>query len=199
MAINHTRGPWSFDGRAVWAPHGGGDNIARDVAKVKREGDGTLIAEAPAMLAALRALLHQCEYIASESPEAMQHPDLLSARAILARIDGAAPAPAAPAPVAADKVGPMVQALELAEGFIAGFEDDETQEGVDWLLATIRAAIPATPTAQPAGAIGEAGGGIRGLLFDIRDFLAGFEDCEDNGELVRGLQERIARATEGEG
>lgn len=74
---------------------------------------------------------------------------------------------------------------------------DMVAEAVAPILARIDGAAPA-PTAQPAVAIGEAGGGVRGLLFDIRDFLAGFEDCEDNGELVRGLQERIARATEGE-
>lgn len=61
----------------------------------------------------------------------------------------------------------------------------------------ILARIDGTPTAQLAAPISEAGAGVRDLLFDVRDFLAGFEDCEDNGELVRGLQERIARATEG--
>ena len=35
----------------------------------------------------------------------------------------------------------LLTALDCAEGFIAGFEGDETQEGIDWLLATIRAAI----------------------------------------------------------
>lgn len=35
----------------------------------------------------------------------------------------------------------LLAALDCAEGFIAGFEGDETQEGIDWLLATIRAAI----------------------------------------------------------
>lgn len=32
-------------------------------------------------------------------------------------------------------------ALELAEGFMSGFEDDESQENMKWLLATIRAAL----------------------------------------------------------
>jgi hypothetical protein len=35
----------------------------------------------------------------------------------------------------------MLTALELAEDFIAGFEDDELQEGIKWLLATIRAPL----------------------------------------------------------
>ena len=117
-----------------------------------------LAAEAPAMLAALCDMLGAAEAEALDDKSNVWRSAMIEAAAIIARIDGAAPAPTAPAPVAADKVGPMVQALELAEGFIAGFEDDETQEGVDWLLATIRAAIPATPTAQPAGPIGEAGG-----------------------------------------
>lgn len=35
----------------------------------------------------------------------------------------------------------MLAALERAEAFIAGFEDDETQEGVTEMLAAIRAAL----------------------------------------------------------
>ncbi len=35
----------------------------------------------------------------------------------------------------------LLTSLELAEGFISGFEDDETQTNVPWMLATIRAAI----------------------------------------------------------
>ncbi len=37
--------------------------------------------------------------------------------------------------------GKLAEALALAEGFISGFEDDETQENVPWLLATMRAAL----------------------------------------------------------
>jgi hypothetical protein len=43
------------------------------------------------------------------------------------------------------------------------------------------------PTAQPAG----------DLLDDMAGFLAGFEDCEDNGELARDLLQRIETAGEG--
>jgi hypothetical protein len=35
----------------------------------------------------------------------------------------------------------LLAALERAEAFIAGFEDDETQEGVAEMLAAIRAAL----------------------------------------------------------
>lgn len=35
----------------------------------------------------------------------------------------------------------LLAALDRAEAFIAGFEDDETQEGVAEMLAAIRAAI----------------------------------------------------------
>ena len=42
----------------------------------------------------------------------------------------------------------LLAALRLAEGFVSGFEGDETQEGIDALLGTIRAAI--------ASATGEA-------------------------------------------
>lgn len=35
----------------------------------------------------------------------------------------------------------MLSGLEMAAGFISGFEDDQTQEGIPFLLATIRAAI----------------------------------------------------------
>lgn len=39
------------------------------------------------------------------------------------------------------KVQAMFDALVEAESFIAGFEDDEMQEGVDHMLGEIRAAI----------------------------------------------------------
>jgi hypothetical protein len=42
----------------------------------------------------------------------------------------------------------LLAALRLAEGFVSGFEGDETQEGIDALLGTLRAAI--------ASATGEA-------------------------------------------
>ena len=35
----------------------------------------------------------------------------------------------------------LLAALRLAERFLSGFEGDETQEGIDALLGTIRAAI----------------------------------------------------------
>jgi hypothetical protein len=38
-------------------------------------------------------------------------------------------------------VSAMLAALERAEGFISGFEDDNTQEGVTEMLAAIRAAL----------------------------------------------------------
>jgi hypothetical protein len=45
-----------------------------------------------------------------------------------------------PEPVCIDQ---MLDALEDAESFISGFEDDESQEGVVEMLARIRAAITA--------------------------------------------------------
>lgn len=36
------------------------------------------------------------------------------------------------------------------------------------------------------------------LLIDVRNFLAGFEDCEDNAPLVQSLQDRIGHALAGE-
>jgi hypothetical protein len=38
-------------------------------------------------------------------------------------------------------VAAVLAALERAEGFISGFEDDDTQEGVTEMLAAIRVAI----------------------------------------------------------
>ncbi len=35
----------------------------------------------------------------------------------------------------------LLAALRLAEGFVSGFEGDETQEGIDALLGALRAAI----------------------------------------------------------
>ena len=40
-----------------------------------------------------------------------------------------------------DAAPDLLTALDCAEGFIAGFEGDELQDGIDDLLATIRAAI----------------------------------------------------------
>lgn len=37
----------------------------------------------------------------------------------------------------------MLAALKEAESFVSGFEDDETQDGIDVLLADIRSAITA--------------------------------------------------------
>jgi hypothetical protein len=38
-------------------------------------------------------------------------------------------------------VSDLLAALERAEGFISGFEDDDTQEGIAEMLAAIRAAL----------------------------------------------------------
>jgi hypothetical protein len=35
----------------------------------------------------------------------------------------------------------LIEALALSEGFISGFEDDESQENIEWLLTTIRRAL----------------------------------------------------------
>ena len=44
----------------------------------------------------------------------------------------------------------LLEALKRAENFIQGFEDDETQEGIDALLSNIRAAIAkAQPDPSP--------------------------------------------------
>lgn len=161
--MQHTQGLWKFDGKAVWSPHGGGENIARDVAKVKREGDGRLIAEAPAMLAALREI---AAYV-SEKPHGAEL-DWVSAEqmaaiasAILSRIDGAAPAPTAPAPIAAP--GFAAHALDTLKDCEAWFANGGDVDGVFFddatMLDRVRESLAlATPTAQPAGAIGEAGG-----------------------------------------
>lgn len=217
MAINHTRGPWAIMGSRspVWIIGGNGVVLGNvyltDPATQKRtpeyEGNAALFAEAPAMLAALRKAADALEGDiftdaeecgASVANARAVHGEL---RAALARIDGAAPAPTAPAPVSAP--GFAAHALDTLKDCEAWFANGGDVDGVFFddatMLDRVRESLAlATPTAQPAGAIGEAGGGVRGLLFDIRDFLAGFEDCEDNGELVQGLQERIARATEGE-
>ncbi len=49
--------------------------------------------------------------------------------------------PIEPAQVERETRDDLLTGLELAEGFISGFEDDETQTNVPWMLATIRAAI----------------------------------------------------------
>lgn len=42
----------------------------------------------------------------------------------------------------------LLDALEMAEGFMSGFEDDEVQEGINDKLATIRAAIKLAKTGE---------------------------------------------------
>lgn len=59
----------------------------------------------------------------------------------------------------------MLAALQWAESFVSGFEDDELQEGIDDNLSMIRAAIaaalgeplPDTPTADATGEIEREG------------------------------------------
>jgi hypothetical protein len=46
-----------------------------------------------------------------------------------------------PARLLCEAAGEMLNALESAETFIAGFEGDECQEGMDELLGSIRAAV----------------------------------------------------------
>lgn len=43
----------------------------------------------------------------------------------------------------------LLAALKLAESFMAGFEDDEAQEGINDRLATIRAALAAAEKEAP--------------------------------------------------
>lgn len=187
-----------------------GEETNRDISEVHTFADlASTIAlhnaqqEGPAMLAALRKAADALEGdIFTDAEEcgasvANARAVLGELRSIIARIDGAAPAPTAPAPIAAP--GFAAHALDTLKDCEAWFANGGDVDGVFFddatMLDRVRESLAlATPTAQPAGAIGEAGGGVRGLLFDVRDFLAGFED---NGELVRGLQERIARATEG--
>lgn len=162
--MQHTQGLWKFDGKAVWAPHGEGENIARDVAKVKREGDGRLIAEAPAMLAALRKISQGADcFTFNSDADAFRFVDMVAEAVapIIARIDGAAPAPTAPAPIAAP--GFAAHALDTLKDCEAWFANGGDVDGVFFddatMLDRVRESLAlATPTAQPAGAIGEAGG-----------------------------------------
>lgn len=41
-----------------------------------------------------------------------------------------------------DPLSPIIEALRRAEAFISGFEGDDSQPGVDHLLADLRALIP---------------------------------------------------------
>jgi len=67
-----------------------------------------------------------------------------------ASTDDARAAAAAPA---------LLEALKLAESFMAGFEGDEMQDGIDERLATIRAAIlAAEPYEVSPGATTNTGG-----------------------------------------
>lgn len=130
-----------------------------------------LAEEAPAMLAALRWALGALEKCPPPK-EKRGNLDTVAARAwhgrargdiqrIIARIDGAAPAPTASAPVAADAFA--AHALDTLKDCEAWFANGGDVDGVFFddatMLDRVRESLAlATPTAQPAGAIGEAGG-----------------------------------------
>jgi hypothetical protein len=63
----------------------------------------------------------------------------------------------------------MVAGLTLAEAFMAGFEGDETQEGIAGNLATIRAAIALATngTPLPADPVRDAAGDMLAALKDL--------------------------------
>jgi hypothetical protein len=84
MTDRHTPGPWKAAAHIVYA----GDHRVATVQAVgaRANRDAELIAEAPAMLTALRMLLEDCEAHGLTDNDA----HLREARAILARIDGEA-------------------------------------------------------------------------------------------------------------
>ena len=100
MLATHTPGPWQALGLGSDLRGANGEPIALihvlgSAQRETGEANARLIAEAPAMLAALRALVDQCEAtsawddaLAGEDPQMLA--DVENARAILARIDGEA-------------------------------------------------------------------------------------------------------------
>lgn len=95
-AASHTPGPWRVynpsrsghystakitseaDGHDVAALIPNGKNSERHVANLR------LIAAAPDLLAALKALHHQCDYMGAPA----DHPDMLAAAAAIAKAEG---------------------------------------------------------------------------------------------------------------
>ena len=88
----HTPGPWQS-----FADDQGHDIIAEDGAHIARvepvnslnpaeeqDANGNLLAAAPDLLAALKALLHQCEYMGAPA----DHPDMAAATAAIAKAEG---------------------------------------------------------------------------------------------------------------
>lgn len=95
----HTPGPWRIGdaGRTIFgAPNGSPSPVTVAHLGKNFRADGPVIAEAPAMLEALRKLLARCEldFIANFEQENLNSDgndyemELVNARAILARIEG---------------------------------------------------------------------------------------------------------------
>jgi len=91
------------------------------------------------------------------------------------------------------------EALELAEGFISGFEDDEAQDGMDFLLSTIRAAI-SKATGQPTERLFIVTEVVKYEVNAIspEEAEAFIEQCSDRDTYVVSVSERDAVEKGGE-
>lgn len=162
MGINHTPGPWIVYGAPgnVWAPFDQ-ENVANayiaDRDRETQSANARLIAAAPAMLAALRKISQGADcFTFNSDADVFRFVDMVAeiVAPVLARIDGAAPATTAPAPVAAP--GFAAHALDTLKDCEAWFANNGDVDGVFFddatMLDRVRESLAlATPTAQPAG------------------------------------------------
>ena len=63
-----------------------------------------------------------------------------------------------------DKIESAIAALQSARGFIEGFEDDETQEGLSEMLEDIDGSIAALGTIKTARVLVTVSGGVADII-----------------------------------
>jgi hypothetical protein len=88
----------------------------------------------------------------------------------------------------------LLAALVIAERFMAGFEGDELQEGIDGMITTVRAAIALATNGTPLPAASEhpalvALRQMRGAYGPLHDLVADLTDA-DGGDLVVSAADR---------
>jgi hypothetical protein len=168
-ATAHTPEPWDYDLDFIVAPDPGGlhpDIYIAEIAHRDEEGRVAPPEHQDANARRICAAVNACKGIPTEALER-----------------GAIAAPR------------LLEALTRAEGFMSGFEDDELQDGINELLAEIRAAVAAaTGNPDPAPRkpiVIEVRGGVvqdvlnvpPGIEYEIRDYDSR-EDTADAGRLA---------------
>lgn len=189
VVTDHIRGPWRAEG---W------ENL------VVNDANGNTVVCCPggSRGATLDQLQARAALIAA-APETARHRDTLidALHDLLTRPTDAAARLRSRAAIEAASVpaDPAAEALRRAESFIAGFEDDETQEGIADLLATIRAAIAGAPADPVRDAAGDMLALLKGALeawpeIDTDEEINGGDMVEWFGDFAERAAGIIAKA-----